>query len=625
MRSVNQIDDFETAATTNDELPPGTLLASGAYTILEHLKTGGFGITYLATDTLNRRVVVKECFPGGMCMRASRMVQVRSRTHALQVSSLISKFVVEAQSLAKVSHPNVVKVHQVFKENDTAYMALDYVEGHDLFELMEDSSLALTPAGVRSTLLKLLDAIAAVHEKGLLHRDISPDNILVDSKRNPILIDFGAVREQDRTSDSVASTLHVVKDGYSPQELYIAGGGDQGPWSDLYSLAASFYHVISGEAPANSQARLAALASNTPDPCVPLAGRFEGYDAAFLTAIDKAMSVLPKDRMQSARQWTLALNDAGDSKVHRLPVVEKTRTVTPMTRVTRMEADAARKKIGPAVLIGGVAAIALVSVGVYLAMPSSKTATVARVPADAALIASLESQVGKDAPAPAKAAPAATAATEPAPVVPEVEATTAAARPATTETAVPADVSALTSNWTIDLPFSASEGEPGLIAWTSGEVPDWVVRGVRVIAVNGTKVERIDEIPGLLRQSVDPGQAPFVTATLLTIPEGGSEPVEKTIDLPVVHRVVLINGAQFIVQWKDGAWRTEVQALPSDYNGEMRVGDIIVGHVTSGTRLDTPDALKNMLEAAIIAGEGSTTLAVQQGGQMWVVRFLLPQ
>ncbi|NJM83468.1 MAG: hypothetical protein HC844_14185 [Tabrizicola sp.] len=142
--------------------------------------------------------------------------------------------------------------------------------------------------------------------------------------------------------------------------------------------------MISGEAPPNSQARLAAMAANVDDPCAPLSGRFDGYDPAFLAALDKAMAVLPKKRMQSARQWLQAINESDGGKVVRLPPADAPRTVTPMTRLTRLEADAGRKKIGPVILIGGVAALSLVAVGVYLAMPDSGTVNVARLPADRA-------------------------------------------------------------------------------------------------------------------------------------------------------------------------------------------------------------------------------------------------
>jgi serine/threonine protein kinase len=611
---------------TGDELAPGTQLSNGTYTIQSHLKTGGFGITYLANDTLGRRVVIKECFPSGMCSRASRQVNLRSRAYAGSVSGLVQQFVAEAHSLAKLDHPNVVKVHQVFKENNTAYMALDYVEGSDLLDTMHRPELALTPSGIRSTLLKLLDAVGAVHELGLLHRDISPDNILIDSKRRPILIDFGAARDTALRTEGAASTLHVVKDGYSPQELYLSGGGDQGPWSDLYALAATYYHIISGDAPPNSQARLAAMAANTPDPCVPLSGRFDGYEPAFLAAIDKAMSVLPKERIQSARQWISAISESQDGKVHVLPVSEVSRSATPMTRITRVEAEAARKKTGPVVFIGAAAVVALVAVGVFMALPrgdgSQPAAAVKTGKAQAA-----ETAAGGTAPVtapPVAAAPESTPAPAPeevAAVEPEPAPAVAAAAPQPATS----DVSALTANWTVELPFAASESEPSVVLRTTGAQPDWLVPGVQITAVNGTPVTRIDEIPGILRQSLAPGEEPRVAVLLTTLPEGASAPVEQSIDLPIVHRVVLTSGAQFLVRWQGESWQTEVLALPSGYTGEMRVGDLVVGHVSTGVRLNKPNALADALMTDIVAGSGSTRLAVQQAGQMWIVTFPLPK
>jgi hypothetical protein len=644
---MNKTDPREPDAETEftgDELAPGTQLSNGTYTILKHLKAGGFGITYLANDTLGRRVVIKECFPGGMCGRSSKRMQIRSRVHAPNVTSLIDKFVVEAHSLAKLSHPNIVKVHQVFKENDTAYMALDFVDGHDLIDIMRTPSLALSPAGVRSTLLKLLDAITAVHDTGLLHRDISPDNILVDAKRNPILIDFGAAKDNERRADSPASALHVVKDGYSPQELYLAGGGDQGPWSDLYALAASFYHVITGDAPPNSQARLAALAANAADPCVPLAGRFPDYDAAFLAAIDKAMSVLPKQRLQSARQWIGAISETDGGNVLRLPVQEVTRTVTPMTRLTKTEADAARKKTGPIVLIGGALALSITVVGVYLAMPDNGTATVSRLPADVAAVGAVATEAASVEPAPAAPAPAAaptvepvttetaapeTASVEPVPATapaaepkaddPPPAATVAAAEPVTS-----AD-SALTSDWTVAVPFAATASTPTTVERITGPAPDWLVPGMRIVAVNGTPITTLDEIPDILSQSQHPGEAQVVTATLATVAEGTTAQLDQTMDLPVVHTVDLASGEEFQAHWENGAWQTEVSALPDTYSGKMRVGDVITGHIDSRTKLTGPNDLKTALETAIASGTGVTTFAVQQDDKTWVMTFDLPK
>jgi hypothetical protein len=142
--------------------------------------------------------------------------------------------------------------------------------------------------------------------------------------------------------------------------------------------------------------------------------------------------------------------------------------------------------------------------------------------------------------------------------------------------------------------------------------------------VDGTAITRLDEIPAILRQTARPGEAPVVTVTASAILEPGAAPVDATLDLPVVHRVALVSGAEFLVSQVDGAWENRVTALPDGYSGEMRVGDIIVGHVGSGNRLDGPHALQSVLEEAILSGAGSTTLAVQQGGQMWVVTFPLP-
>lgn len=285
-----------------DELRPGTRLLHHQYTIESFLKVGGFGMTYLASDSLDRVVVIKECFPGSLCSRDNQAVRARSRAHQDEFRSVVRLFVQEARRLAKVRHPNIVGVHQVFEDNETAYMALDFIEGDDLLDIIEDDRARLKPDQIREILEKLLHAIGFVHDHSLLHRDIAPDNILLDKTGNPVLIDFGAARERASKKSRVLSALHVVKDGYSPQEFYISNG-PQGPSSDLYSLGATFYHLLTGEAPPVSQLRLAAVAAKEADPYKPIAGRVAGYDAAFLEAIDKAMNLFPKDRPQSAQEW----------------------------------------------------------------------------------------------------------------------------------------------------------------------------------------------------------------------------------------------------------------------------------------------------------------------------------
>lgn len=290
-----------------DELKPGTQLLNGQYTISRFLNSGGFGITYVARNSLNREVVIKECFPGAFCRRSNAIVAARSRAHQAEFRSIVRLFVQEAHNLAKLVHPNIVGVHQVFEDNDTAYMVIDYIQGSDLLDVIETASVKMTPSSIAAMTRKLLNAVAFIHENGILHRDISPDNILIDQTGEPILIDFGAAREEASRASRALSALRVVKDGYSPQELYIAGS-EQGPWSDLYALGASIYHAISGAAPANSQARLAAIVEGRDDPHLPLAGRFDDFPEGFLESIDMAMNSLPRKRIQSARDWLAMLD-----------------------------------------------------------------------------------------------------------------------------------------------------------------------------------------------------------------------------------------------------------------------------------------------------------------------------
>ena len=284
-------------------LPAGTNLLDGQFTITSPLSAGGFGITYRAKDNfLGRTVVLKECFSEDFCLRSGKTVIARNQSSEKNFNSIVEMFIREARSLAKLRHPNIVGVHRAFEENGTAYMALDLIVGQDLDAVLSVNRATLPPSGVKDMLLRLLDAIETVHDQDLLHRDISPDNIMIEKDGNPVLIDFGAARGDASRRTRAISSLLVVKDGYSPQEFYMAGS-IQTPSSDLYALAATFYHVLSGEPPPDSQIRTVEIAGQNPDPCIPLAGRIEGYEPAFLEAIDKAMQPLPRDRLQSAGEW----------------------------------------------------------------------------------------------------------------------------------------------------------------------------------------------------------------------------------------------------------------------------------------------------------------------------------
>ncbi|MCG7520035.1 serine/threonine-protein kinase [Ruegeria sp. Ofav3-42] len=283
-------------------LQPGAKLLRGQYEILRFISNGGFGITYLARDSLEREVVIKECYPGALCRRNGDLVEPVEPGYKDDLRSIIDLFIQEARNHARLVHPNIVDVHQVFEDNDTAYIAMDYIRGCDLLDYVENPDNKTGPDFIVQVTEKMLSAVSFIHQSGMLHRDISPDNILIDENGDPVLIDFGAAREQAANQSAALLTLRVIKDGYSPHEFYVRGA-EQGPSSDLYVLAATLYHAISGERPIDGQTRLNAFNNGQDDPYSPLAGRFEGYPDGFLEAIDKAMEVHATDRLQTALDW----------------------------------------------------------------------------------------------------------------------------------------------------------------------------------------------------------------------------------------------------------------------------------------------------------------------------------
>ncbi|MBL9049832.1 MAG: serine/threonine protein kinase [Tabrizicola sp.] len=325
-----------------DELLPGTRLLYGQFKIESFLNSGGFGIVYSARNSLDRQVVIKECFPSSFCRRIDKAVGPRTRARLDEFQSVVRLFVQEAHNLSRLDHPGVVKVHQVFEENDTAYMAMDYIKGPDLLQTVEGSARPLIAKEIISLLDKILDAIGYVHAQGLLHRDISPDNIILnEATGQPVLIDFGASRKEVTRKSRAVSGLRVVKDGYSPQEFYVSGS-TQAPCSDLYALAATFYHLITQETPKTSQERLSAIAGGEGDPLRPLAGRFKAYPPVFLQAIDKAMSIFPRDRLQSVDEWRAMLgNLAAQPKA--APISQPRPSVQPASAAYATEAEAAPK------------------------------------------------------------------------------------------------------------------------------------------------------------------------------------------------------------------------------------------------------------------------------------------
>ncbi|UWQ81730.1 serine/threonine protein kinase (plasmid) [Leisingera sp. S132] len=284
------------------ELPCGFKLLQGQYQIERPLISGGFGITYLARDSLERRVVIKECFPAGICRRNGAEVEPAAQEHAKSCRNVLRAFLREAHLLARAEHPGIVGVHQVFKENQTAYIAMEFIDGLDLLTVREEQPERLTAPVLRQILTQALEALGCLHGLGILHRDISPDNLLLGQDGTLTLIDFGAAAGSTPKDDTALPMLLAVKDGYSAHELY-KPDLPQRPACDIYALGATFYYLITGAPPPGSQQRLNAVMAGNPDPCPPLLGGPWAADPALLATVDQAMSVPPAERFQSARAW----------------------------------------------------------------------------------------------------------------------------------------------------------------------------------------------------------------------------------------------------------------------------------------------------------------------------------
>lgn len=320
-------DPFMQPEQPAEALRPGVSLLRGQFTIERFLGMGGFGITYLATDSLERKVVLKECFPGVLSARDGIAVKPRTSRYGNDLRALVQMFVREARHLARLSHPNIVGVHQVFEENNTAYIALDLIRGRELLDFATDADRQNQPQFVARLLTRLLTTLDYMHGEGLLHRDIAPDNIIVDAHDNPVLIDFGAAILREKISEKARTSLLAVKDGYSPPESYLKGSGPIVE-SDIYSLGATFYHLIDGAAPTPSNVRMSAVAQGLPDPYESLVGRHDGYHQKFLASIDRALQLDAKDRFPSALDWNKALPAQISVSASVLQILRKRRDAT---------------------------------------------------------------------------------------------------------------------------------------------------------------------------------------------------------------------------------------------------------------------------------------------------------
>ena len=275
-------------------LQPGSTLQNGKYEIQRVLGQGGFGITYLALQQgLNRIVAIKEFFMENFCVRNADTHHVTIATEGSRelVERYRNKFLKEARNIAKLEHPNIVSIIDVFEENSTAYYVMKYAQNGSLDDKVKREG-HLSEAEATRYILKIANALRFVHQHKMTHLDVKPSNILLSDNDEPWLIDFGLSKQYDaKTGEQTSSTPPGYSPGYAPIEQYMAGGaGTFSPESDIYSLGATFYKLLTGNTPPD-----ASTVANNGLPVQAL--KEKGVSQQTIYAIFQAMEPLRKDRL----------------------------------------------------------------------------------------------------------------------------------------------------------------------------------------------------------------------------------------------------------------------------------------------------------------------------------------
>jgi serine/threonine protein kinase len=286
-----------TQPTHQNALPLGSTLME--YRLQAVLGAGGFGITYLARDTnLDKDVAIKEYLPGAFAVRCNDgSVVATSAAQAGDYKWGLERFIQEARTLAKFSHPHIVRVNRFFEANGTGYMVMDYEAGQPFKACLQREGFS-AEGSLKALLAPLLDGLEKVHAAGFLHRDIKPDNIFVRKDGSPVLIDFGSARQAVGASQALTT---IVSPGYAPFEQYTTTD-EQGPWSDIYSLCGVVFFAMTGQSPPDAITRM--KADTVPQALRAARARYSG---PFVDAIAWGLAREQKDRPQTVAQLRDAL------------------------------------------------------------------------------------------------------------------------------------------------------------------------------------------------------------------------------------------------------------------------------------------------------------------------------
>ena len=310
-------------------LKKGALLQGGKYKIEKVLGQGGFGITYLATqDILDRKVAIKEFFFKEFCEREDGTCTVTPGTQSNKtlVEKFLNKFIKEAKTISTLHHPNIIQIHDIFRENNTAYYVMDYIDGKSLGDIVKERG-ALPETKAVGAIKQVAAALEYIHSKSINHLDVKPNNIMLSNDEEKIiLIDFGVAKQYDETTKEGTTTTPVgVSCGFSPLEQYKRNGVSSfSPESDIYSLGATLYQLITGKTPPEAievaQEGMLEMPSHISDACK--------------SVIRKSMMLNKADRPHNIAQFLEILNSksqapassvesASSVKEETMPIVEK--------------------------------------------------------------------------------------------------------------------------------------------------------------------------------------------------------------------------------------------------------------------------------------------------------------
>lgn len=335
------------------QLKRGTILKGGEFIIIDVLGKGGFGITYLAIQSgLNRKVAVKEFFMEDFCNRdeETSAVSVPSVGSFAQVMRFKTQFLKEAQTIATLNHPNIIKIISVFEENGTAYYVMEYVDGGSL-DKMSTPQAPMSEAQAVNYVIQIAEALDYLHANNILHLDVKPANILVCNGK-AVLIDFGISKRYDPAYGEQTSTnVLAISEGYAPLEQYTKEGvAHFTPAADVYSLGATLYKLVTGNKP--SSAGELAVAGNGPE--IP-----EHVSPHVADAIRAAMAPSAAKRLQSMSAFVAKLKADDDqrTKIINTPPVKPDVTPPPVKKQERSGGFMKWLIIVLLVVVAGIAAI----------------------------------------------------------------------------------------------------------------------------------------------------------------------------------------------------------------------------------------------------------------------------